>query len=508
MADALQSAVVKYGRRVRIYTPVGELIPGMAYLVRRLLENTSNESFIHKQKDHVEPIEQLLSPPIAMTGNGAHARTDPLLPSPQSVHEFHNQPHTNFSLESSRLNMSQAIDQVRAQFGQQIPLMIPLVETLSSEEFVSVNPSRPQEEIARVQCPKPEVIHDIIQEASCHQEAWGMTSPDSRADMLVRAAALMRKRRFELAAWEIFETGKPWREADADVAEAIDFIEFIEFYAEDMRILGKPSRLGHEPGELNHLIWSPRGLSVVISPWNFSLAIPTGMVSATLVTGNVVLFKPSERSLMMAYYLYQILREAGVPENVLYFLPGGPQVGQALMTHPQVHTIAFTGSKEVGLQIMKKAVNVSSDQSHVKHVIAEMGGKNAIIVDETADLDEAVTGVFSSMTGYQGQKCSACSRAIVLESIYDTFVQHLLLAADSLHIGPPEDPTNHMGPMIDERALAKVHEYVQIGQHEGQLVLDRKIDGEGWFQGPVIFTNILQVTGWLRRKFSALCSRS
>ena len=214
------------------------------------------------------------------------------------------------------------------------------------------------------------------------------------------------------------------------------------------------------------------------------------MVSAALVTGNTVLFKPSERSPMMGYHLFDLYKEAGLPEGVLHLLPGGPDVGQALVAHPHIHAIAFTGSKEAGLRIIQQAAQVSPGQSHVKRVIAEMGGKNAIIVDDTADLDEAVSGVLSSFTGYQGQKCSACSRVIVLEAVHEEFVARLTEAAQSVHVGPPENPAHHMGPMIDERALLKVRAYVDIARQEGTVLLDQRMAGEGWFQGPVIVTGI------------------
>ena len=487
MADALQSAVVKYGRRVRVYTPVGELLPGMAYLVRRLLENTSNESFISKQRDQATPIDVLLAPPHAHHGPAlASARPTGTVHTDSPAH-FKNEPHTDFSQEAARHAMSQAIQRVNTQLGGTHSFSVPSGVGSLKKELVSTNPSRPHEVVAKIPSFLPADLESVIQAAQSSFQAWRQTSFSTRADYLCRVAELMRDRRFELAAWEIFETGKPWREADGDVAEAIDFLEF---YARDMRRLGRPQRLGQEPGELNHLVWAPRGLTVVISPWNFSLAIPTGMVSAALVTGNVVLFKPSERSTMMGYQLFALLKEAGIPDGVLHLLPGGPDVGKALVAHPQVHVIAFTGSKEAGLQIIEQAAKVQPGQHHVKHAIAEMGGKNAIIVDETADLDEAVTGILYSFTGYQGQKCSACSRAIVLEPVYEEFIQRLDQAARSLHVGPPEDPTHHMGPMIDERALDKVRQYVDIGKREGTLVLDRKIDREGWFQGPVIVRDI------------------
>ena len=481
MADSLQRAIVQYGRRVRVYTPVGQLLPGMAYLVRRLLENTSNESFLSQQRKQETPLEVLLAPPEttgAQTGS---------LSQPDFSPHFCNEPHTDFSREASRHAMTQAIERVTRQLGHSPSFAVPSTIEQLKDELVSTNPSRPDEVIARVPCYSPGELDPVIEAAHEAFESWRITPAGTRAEYLRVVAKLMRQRRFELAAWEILETGKPWREADADVAEAIDFLEF---YAGHMRDLGRPQLLGHEPGELNHLEWLPRGVAVVISPWNFSLAIPTGMVSAALVTGNTVLFKPSERSPMMGYHLYALFKEAGLPDDVLHFLPGGPEIGKALIAHPRIHVIAFTGSKEAGLEIIRQAAQVLPGQSHVKHAIAEMGGKNAIIVDETADLDEAVSGVLSSFTGYQGQKCSACSRAIVLEPVYQEFVERLTQAAQSLHVGPPENPAHHMGPMIDERALQKVRAYVEIARQEGMVVLDGKMSGEGWFQGPIIVTGI------------------
>jgi RHH-type proline utilization regulon transcriptional repressor/proline dehydrogenase/delta 1-pyrroline-5-carboxylate dehydrogenase len=293
--------------------------------------------------------------------------------------------------------------------------------------------------------------------------------------------------RWELAAWEVFEEGKPWREADADIAEAIDFLEY---YAGDMEQLARPHRLGRYPGEQNELLWHPRGIAVVISPWNFPLAIPTGMVAAALLTGNPVLFKPSERASVMAYRLAQILIEAGVPAGALQLVPGGPDVGHALVKAPSVATIAFTGSKDVGLEITQAAGTQQPGQRFVKRVIAEMGGKNAIIVDDTADLDEAVTGVVQSFTGYAGQKCSACSRVIVLDSIHDDFVRRLADAVESLRIGAAEDPGTQVGPVIDARAQKRIQEYIEIGRREGHILVDRSTEGTGFAVGPVVFTDI------------------
>ncbi len=477
MAAPLHAAVTQIGRRVRLYAPVGELLPGMAYLVRRLLENTSNESFLRKEYAGHESIERLLaspSPPLP-EAEAAPAQDD----------QFRNEPSRDFSLESARAAFRAAIESVKGQFNRrwESPAAVPA----SGGELISRNPANPSEVIGR--CPgfAPSDVPRLLERAQEVRASWAAQPARQRADMLIRAAAIMRGRREELAAWELFETGKSWAEADADVAEAIDFCEF---YARDMVRLGRPRRLGHEPGELNHLVYAPRGVAAVIAPWNFPLAIPAGMVTAALVTGNAVLFKPSERSPIMGSLLAAILVEAGVPDGVLQYVPGGPEVGQALVGHPDVQLVAFTGSKAVGLRILEHSAHVAPGQRSVTRVIAEMGGKNAILVDATADLDEAVTGVVASFTGYQGQKCSACSRAIVHEAVYDLFLKRLADAVASLSIGPPEDPGNRVGPVIDERARATVREYIETGKREGRLVVERQVDGPGYFVGPAVFADI------------------
>ena len=480
MAEPLQAAVAHSTRRVRIYTPVGDLIPGMAYLVRRLLENTSNESFLRKEYSEAEPLEHLLAPPLSTPhrqepAEGARAARD----------GFVNEPQTDFSMAPAREAMSRALTQVRQQLGRELPYEGQPSRT--DVELMSHNPSAPDEIVGRIRACGPAEVEAALGIAVRRLPAWRDTPPQARAQILLKAATLLRTRRFELAAWEVLETGKPWREADADVAEAIDFLEF---YARGMQRLGRPRRLGHEPGELNHLVWSSRGVAAVISPWNFPLAIPAGMVAAALVTGNVVLFKPSERAPAMAWHLTNILREAGIPNGVLHLLPAGPEVGRSLVIHPDVHLVAFTGSQAVGLWMLEQAGRTPPGSSVVKRVIAEMGGKNAIVIDETADLDEAVAGVVASFTGYQGQKCSACSRAIVLDSVHDLFLQRLKEAVLSLRIGPPEEPANRMGPMIDARAREKVREYIAIGKQEGRLVVERKTEGPGYFVGPAVFAGI------------------
>ncbi len=492
MAEPLQSAVAESGRRLRIYTPVGELIPGMAYLVRRLLENTSNESFLRKEYVEAIPLDQLLAPPdgteMALHPPRASTPQNRTAEGPDETGSFTNEPYTDFSKAVARDQMAQAVVAVRNQVGRMVSYTVGGGTAPSGDELVTRNPSAPGEIVGRMRSVTPADVTRAAEAARTAFAEWSALPCASRAAILVKAADAIRRRRCELAAWEIAETGKGWREADADVAESIDFLEF---YAQEMRRIGQPRRLGQAPGELNHVMWSPRGLVAVIPPWNFPLAIPTGMVSAALVTGNVVLFKPSERAIKMGALLVELLSAAGVPDGALQFVPGGPEIGRALVAHPSVEVIAFTGSKDVGLQILAQAnASMGPGPRTIKRVIAEMGGKNAIIVDETADLDEAVTGVVTSFTGYQGQKCSACSRAIVHEAVYDQFLQRLTDAVMSLRIGPAQEPGHRMGPVIDERARAKVREYIQLGKGEARLIVQREATGAGCYVGPTIFGEV------------------
>jgi len=482
MAEPFQQAVTQHGRRLRLYTPVGDLLPGMAYLVRRLLENTSNESFLRKEYVESQSLSTLLAPPILEV----MSQMQPLVSQPAGVQEFRNEPQRDFAQADSRVAMQQALATVRSQLGRQwtsssggLRLTGPLIE--------SRNPGRPDEVVGRLSSASSTDVEQAVRRAVHAWDAWRDTTTERRVDILRAAAALMRTRREELAAWEILECGKPWREADADIAEAIDFLEF---YAAGWRRLAPPRRLGQEPGELNQRLYSSRGVTAVIAPWNFPLAIPTGMVSAALVTGNPVLFKPSERSPMMGYWLTEILWEAGVPEGVLCCLPSGPDIGQALVRHPDIVTIAFTGSKDVGLGILKEASMLVPGQQMVKRVLAEMGGKNAIIVDETADLDDAISGVVLSFSGYAGQKCSACSRAIVHAAIYDSFLERLKEAVLSLRVGNPEEPGTQVGPVIDRRAQAKIQEYIEIGKKEARLLVKGTVTEPGWYVGPTVFADV------------------
>ncbi len=488
MAEPFQLAIRGRGRRLRLYAPVGALLPGMAYLVRRLLENTSNESFLRKEYVESQPLQMLLAPPEDIPkAPPASAERNHEAASPVGPRPFVNEPVADFSRAHVRLAMAEALDLVRTQLGTRLDLSKLNSHLPTGSDLRSMNPSQPDQLVAVLQSYQPVDVASLMKVAESHAAVWKGRAIADRVAVMRTAAALMREQRWELAAWEVFEEGKPWREADADVAEAIDFLEY---YAGEMEQLESPPRLGSYPGELNELFWSPRGITVVIAPWNFPLAIPTGMVSAALVAGNPVLFKPSERASIMGYRLAEIMRQAGVPTGVLQYVPGGPDVGRELVTQASVATIAFTGSRDVGLGMVQAAAVPQPGQRFVKRVIAEMGGKNAIIVDDTADLDEAVTGVIQSFSSYAGQKCSACSRLILLDSIHDAFTQRVVDAVLSLRIGAADDPATQVGPVIDARAQKRIQEYLEIGRCEGRIVVDRSREGVGYAVGPVVIAGI------------------
>ncbi|MET0224543.1 MAG: aldehyde dehydrogenase family protein, partial [Terrimicrobium sp.] len=323
--------------------------------------------------------------------------------------------------------------------------------------------------------------------AASTASTWSNTPNDERAEILQRAGELLRQRRFELAALEVFETGKTWAEADADVCEAIDFCRY---HAGEMLRLS--NRRLSIPGEEIRYDYIARGVTAVIAPWNFPLAILCGMTTAALVAGNPVVMKPSGQSAVIATVFARVLYEAGVPANALHCLPGsGAEVGTALVNHPEVTLIAFTGSREVGLRIWETAGRTQPGQPQVKKVVCEMGGKNAIIVDDDADLDEAVPAIVASAFGYQGQKCSALSRLIVLPRIRDRLIRRTVEATESLRIGDPADPAVTIGPLIDEGAQQRVREFIALGHREAMLAFEMPVrETTGWFVGPAIFTNV------------------
>jgi len=506
MGEPIQDALRSLGCRVRIYTPFGQLLPGMAYLVRRLLENSSNDSFLRQGFAEGVAEEILLMNPrdqirsgvlvssLSSSGSFAgEASEDGQVASPREASDwpaFRNEPHTDFSRPQAQEQMRAALGRVRGQFGGVYPLVIAGQEVVTSRWLDSVNPSRSTEVVGRVALASPEHAQAAIVAARQAFPRWRDTPVPERAELLRRLAEQFRQRRWDLTAWIIYETGKPWREADADVAEAIDFCEY---YAREMLRLARP-RTCHVPGEDNSYFYEPRGVAVVIAPWNFPLAILTGMASAALVAGNTVILKPAEQSSVVAAHLMDCLRAAGVPPDVVQFLPGiGEEIGPVLVDHPDVSIITFTGSMRVGLWIHETAARTPPGQHHVKRVIAEMGGKNAIIIDADADLDEAVKGVVDSAFGYSGQKCSACSRVIILEPLYEAFLDRLVEATRSLVIAPADDPSCFVGPVIDEEARQRIERTIAEAQHYARLIYQASVGPlaqQGYFVGPAIFTDV------------------
>ena len=491
MGGALEQALVDRGLRVRVYTPFGAMLPGMAYLVRRLLENTSNESFLRASSSGGEPHELLRSPEeVRAMWESTRRPAQAARVSGEGLPPFRNEPHTDFTRPANREAMRRALDDVRSRLPAVCPLVIGGREVATPETLLSTDPGDLGRVVGKVGKAAPQHAEAALRAAREAAPAWAATPAALRAEVLLRAAATMRQRRYELAAWEVYECAKPWREADADVAEAIDFCEF---YAREMLRLAAPDHRD-VPGETNAIEHFPRGVAVVIPPWNFPLAIPCGMTTAALVAGNTVVLKPAEQSPVIAWHLARILHESGVPPGVLNYLPGiGEEVGPTLANHPEVDLIAFTGSRPVGLLLNRQAAESSGQTDHVKRVIAEMGGKNAIIVAEDADPDEAIVGVLQSAFGYAGQKCSACSRLIVLDAIRESFLDRLVEAAKTLTVGPADDPDTVVNPLIDAEARRRVDESIRLAESEGRILL--KVDPgplaeRGNYVGPVIVADV------------------
>ncbi len=479
MAEPVRKGLLNVAKRVRLYAPYGDLIPGMAYLVRRLLENTANESFLRQSFVEGADLDRLLEDPNVIVEEKKREKkqkqeiTTPITP-------FKNHPFVDFTNREERDGFKKAISEVRAELGKTYPLIIGGKEIETQDKIPSVNPANPDEVIGYISQASKKEVDDAILAAKSVLPEWRDLSAEDRAKYLFKAADYARKNIFKLASWQILEVGKQWDQAHADVAEAIDFLEY---YAREMIRLGTPRRMGRAPGEINHLMYQGKGIAAVIAPWNFPLAISCGMCSAAIVCGNPVLYKPASLSAVVGFTLYEIFKAAGLPDGVFNYIPGrGSEIGDYLVEHPDISVIAFTGSMEVGLRIVEKAAKVREGQVQVKRVIAEMGGKNAIIVDDDADLDEAVLDIIYSAFGYQGQKCSACSRVIVLEPIYDKFVKRLVEAAKSIKIGPAEEPTYYMGPVVDKAAQEKILKYVELAKQEGNILLIRDdIPDKGYY---------------------------
>jgi len=478
MAEPVKAALVEMGQRVRVYAPMGRLLPGMAYLVRRLLENTSNESFLRAGFVERAPEEQLLMSPLLQIRNK---------PAPVAPEQFSNEPPTDFSVEAARRAMAKAIEDYSS---DRYPLLIGGRPVVTGEWIDSINPSHKSRTVGR--CAKAGLpqVEQAVAAAKAALPAWRQTPARDRAGLLDRVADILAGRRFALTAIEVLECGKPWREADADIAEAIDFCRY---YAQQMRLVSRPQ--GNDlAGEQNQWLYEARGVAVTIAPWNFPLAILCGMSAAAVVAGNPVIMKPAEQSPIIAAQLAGAFTEAGAPPGVVNYLPGiGEEIGPALVEHPDVALIAFTGSRAVGLGINQQASRPRPGQEHVKRIIIEMGGKNAIIVDADADLDEAVSGIVSSTFGYSGQKCSACSRVVAHREVHDVLLSRLIEATRSLKIAPAEDPGCRIGPVIDADAFTRIHQAVERGAREAKLAWAGAVGSladEGFFIAPHIFAQV------------------
>ncbi|MGH9469900.1 MAG: L-glutamate gamma-semialdehyde dehydrogenase, partial [Terriglobia bacterium] len=359
----------------------------------------------------------------------------------------------------------------------------------TAEKFSSLNPARKRQVVGRFPAGTPELARRAIAAASAAYASWSATPVAQRVELLIETARLIRENKYRFAACMVFEVGKTWAEADADVAEAIDFAEF---YAREMLRFSKPQSLVPVPGERNNLCYIPLGVGAVIPPWNFPLAIMAGMTLASVVTGNTAVLKPSSDSPTVAYKFFEVLEQAGMPPGVVNFLPGpGGSAGESLVSDPRTRFIAFTGSKDAGLRIHELASRRAPGQLWIKRTILEMGGKDSILVDSEADLDLAVEGVVVSAFGFQGQKCSACSRAIVVDTVYDAFLARLKERVEKIAVGAPEDPGTDMGPVINSKAKKSILGYIEAGKKEGRLLAGgREASGDGHYLEPTVIADV------------------
>ena len=479
MADDLKAALIARGYRVREYCPVGEFLPGMAYLVRRLLENTSNDGFLKTAATGEATRDQLLAPPVAPAPRSA----------PPTTNGFRNAANTDFAQAQHRAQLNRALATTRSHLGK---TWLPIIDgkpVKSAELIPSINPAHPDEIIGSWGRSTLADADAAVAATRRAFPAWRDTPPHERAACLERLADAFERRRHEFSAIEILEAGKPWAEADADVSEAIDFCRF---YAEQMRQLAEPQLTQTVPGELNQLSYRPRGVGVAIAPWNFPLAILTGLVVAPLVAGNGVIIKPAEQTTVIAGMLMEaLLQEARVPSGIVAFLPGfGEDIGAHLVAHPQIDFVAFTGSRAVGLKIWETAGHTPPGQLHLKKVVCEMGGKNGLIIDSDADLDEAIPAALYSAFGFSGQKCSALSRLIVLDGVYESFVARFVAACASVTVGDPVVPGTVVGPVIDADAQQKILGLIERGTAEATLAFQGATPPEGYFVPPSVFTDV------------------
>ena len=404
----------------------------------------------------------------------------------RTLPEFRNEALTDFTRPENKSAMEAALEKVKDEFGREHPLVLGGQKITGLKTFDSINPSHKTQLLGKFQKGTRAHVGQAIDAAGAAFDSWRRQPVGVRAGLLVKAAELMRKRKHEFSATMVYEVGKTWAEADADTAEAIDFLEF---YAREAHRWGGEHPITKIESEDNELQYIPLGVGAVIPPWNFPLAIMAGMTTAAVVAGNTVVLKPSSDAPWIAARFFELLEETGMPAGVVNFLSGsGSEVGDPLIQHPKMRFIAFTGSKEVGLHINEEAAKPQKGQIWIKRVIVEMGGKDAIIVDrETSNLDEAASAVVASAFGFQGQKCSACSRVIIDQAIYDRIVPMIVEKTKKLKIGPPEAADSQIGPVVNESAMKKIKEYIDKGSRDGQVLAGGKVDAkEGFFIEPTV----------------------
>ncbi|WP_163100821.1 L-glutamate gamma-semialdehyde dehydrogenase [Peribacillus alkalitolerans] len=402
---------------------------------------------------------------------------------------YKHEPFTNFKEEENKAAYLEGLKLVKSYLGQDYPLVIGGEKITTDDKIVSYNPANKEEVIGRVSRASRDLAEKAMQVADETFKTWKKVKPESRADILFRAAAIIRRRKHEFSALLTMEAGKPWNEADADTAEAIDFLEF---YARQMLKLKDGMPVESRPGEYNQYNYVPLGVGIIISPWNFPFAIMAGTAVAAIVTGNTILLKPASTTPIVAAKFVEVMEEAGLPAGVLNFVPGnGSEVGDYLVDHPRTRFISFTGSRDIGIRIFERASKVNEGQIWLKRVIAEMGGKDTIVVDSDADLELAAQSIVKSAFGFSGQKCSACSRAVIVEDVYDQVLARAVELTKELQVGNPEDTSNFMGPVIDNNSFKKIMEYVEIGKQEGKLMAGGEGDNsKGFFVQPTIIADL------------------
>ncbi|HKP73723.1 MAG TPA: L-glutamate gamma-semialdehyde dehydrogenase [Pyrinomonadaceae bacterium] len=404
--------------------------------------------------------------------------------------EFRNESFTDFSKEENARLMRAALDKVKGELGREYPLVIGGERVNTGRTFDSINPARKTEVVGRFQKATEELARRAVETADETFKTWSRTLPEERARLLFTVAEILRERRHEMSAWMVYEVGKTWAEADGDTAEAIDFCNF---YAREMLRYAAPQPIVTLEGEENRLEYIPLGVGVVIPPWNFPLAIMAGMTVASWVTGNTVVLKPSSDAPTIAYKFFEILEEAGLPAGVVNFMTGsGAEVGDVVVDHARTRYVAFTGSKEIGLRINERAAKHQEGQIWIKRVVAEMGGKDAIVVDSDADLDDAATGVVQSAFGFQGQKCSACSRAIIHSDVYEPMLEKIVERTEKLKLGDPTDGATNLGEVINQKAFKTISEYIEKGASDGgRVVAGGGSDGEqGFYIEPTVIADV------------------